>query len=71
MNKRTLFYTTLTVSLLFVGANTYLIEKADSKVDREVRIAEWEPVHKGDLTKELPKAGVVTSEEEKIGRAHV
>ena len=64
MNKRTIFYTTLTVSLLFIGANTYLIEKADSKVDREVRVAEWEPVNKGDLAKELPKAGVVASEEE-------
>ncbi|PFA66908.1 hypothetical protein CN378_12420 [Bacillus sp. AFS015802] len=64
MNKRTIFYTTLTVSLLFIGANTYLIEKADSKVDREVRVEEWEPVNKGDLEKELPKAGVVASEEE-------
>jgi HlyD family secretion protein len=64
MKKRTIFYTTLTVSLLFIGANTYLIEKADSKVDREVRVAEWEPVNKGDLVKELPKRGVVASEEE-------
>ncbi|QHE63394.1 HlyD family efflux transporter periplasmic adaptor subunit [Rossellomorea vietnamensis] len=64
MNKRTLFYTTLTVSLLFIGANTYLIEKADSKVDREVHVAEWEPVNKGALAKEMPKAGVVASEEE-------
>ena len=64
MHKRTILYTTLTVSLLFIGANTYLIEKADSKVDREVRVSEWEPVTKGDLAKELPKAGVVASEEE-------
>ncbi|MCR8850586.1 HlyD family efflux transporter periplasmic adaptor subunit [Rossellomorea sp. SC111] len=64
MNKRTLFYTTLTLTLLFIGANTYLIEKADSKVDREVRVAEWEPVNKGALAKEMPKAGVVASEEE-------
>ncbi|MCC5803144.1 efflux RND transporter periplasmic adaptor subunit [Rossellomorea vietnamensis] len=64
MNKRTKFYTTLTVSLLFIGANTYLIEKADSKVDREARVAEWEPVNKGALAKEMPKAGVVASEEE-------
>ncbi|MGG3914007.1 efflux RND transporter periplasmic adaptor subunit [Rossellomorea vietnamensis] len=64
MNKRSIFYTTLTVSLLFIGANTYLIEKADSKVDREVRVAEWEPVNKGALAKEMPKAGVVASEEE-------
>lgn len=64
MNKRSIIYTTLTVSLLFIGANTYLIEKADSKVDREVRVAEWEPVNKGSLAKEMPKAGVVASEEE-------
>jgi HlyD family secretion protein len=64
MNKRIKFYTALTVSLLFIGANTYLIEKADSKVDREVRVAEWEPVNKGALAKEMPKAGVVASEEE-------
>jgi HlyD family secretion protein len=64
MNKRSVFYITLTVSLLFIGANTYLIEKADSKVDREVRVAEWEPVNKGALAKEMPKAGVVASEEE-------
>jgi HlyD family secretion protein len=64
MNKRSIFYTSLTVSLLFIGANTYLIEKADSKVDREVRVAEWEPVNKGALAKEMPKAGVVASEEE-------
>ena len=61
MHKRTILYTTLTVSLLFIGANTFLIEKADSKVDREVRVSEWEPVNKGDLAKELPKAGVVAS----------
>ncbi|BCB05895.1 efflux RND transporter periplasmic adaptor subunit [Bacillus sp. KH172YL63] len=64
MKKRTIFYSTLTVSLLFIGTNTYLIEKANSKVDREVRVAEWEPVTKGDLAKELPKAGVVDAEEE-------
>ncbi|KPL59330.1 efflux RND transporter periplasmic adaptor subunit [Rossellomorea vietnamensis] len=64
MHKRTILYTTLTLSLLFIGANTYLIEKADSKVDRELRVAEWEPVNKGALAKELPKAGVVASEEE-------
>ncbi|MGD6850049.1 efflux RND transporter periplasmic adaptor subunit [Rossellomorea aquimaris] len=64
MSKRTIFYSTLTVSLLFIGANTYLIEKANSKIDREVRVAEWDPVSKQDLAKELPKAGVVASEEE-------
>ncbi|NMH67641.1 hypothetical protein HF072_02405 [Bacillus sp. RO3] len=63
MNRRIL-YSTLTLSLLFVGANAYLIEKANSKVDREVRVANWEITSKDDLVKELPKPGVVTSEEE-------
>ncbi|MDT9026784.1 HlyD family efflux transporter periplasmic adaptor subunit [Rossellomorea sp. YC4-1] len=49
---------------MFVGANTYLIEKANSKVDREVRVANWEISGKDDLVKELPKPGVVTAEEE-------
>lgn len=64
MNRRTIFYSTLTLSLLFVGANTYLIEKANSKVDREVRVANWEISGTDDLAKELPKPGVVTAEEE-------
>jgi HlyD family secretion protein len=64
MTKRKILYTGLTLSLLFVGTNAYLIEKAKSKVDREVRIEEWEPVSKDDLQKELPKSGVVTSAEE-------
>ncbi|QWC22623.1 hypothetical protein KJK41_20610 [Bacillus haikouensis] len=64
MNKRKVLYTGLTLSLLFVGTNGYLIEKAKSKVDREVRIEEWEGLDKGELQKELPKSGVVTSAEE-------
>ncbi|MGR3766099.1 efflux RND transporter periplasmic adaptor subunit [Rossellomorea sp. NS-SX7] len=64
MNKRKLLYTGLSLSLLFVGANAYLIEKAKSKVDREVRIEEWDAFDKDDLQKELPKSGVVTSAEE-------
>lgn len=64
MKRRTIFYSTLTLSLLFVGANTYLIEKANSKVDREVRVANWEISGKDDLVKELPKPGVVVPEEE-------
>jgi HlyD family secretion protein len=64
MNRRTIFYSTLTLSLLFVGANTYLIEKANSKIDREIRVANWEISGKDDLVKELPKPGVVVSEEE-------
>jgi HlyD family secretion protein len=64
MKRKTIFYSTLTLSLFFVGANTYLIEKANSKVDREVRVANWEISGKDDLVKELPKPGVVTAEEE-------
>jgi HlyD family secretion protein len=64
MNKRKILFTGLTLSLLFVGTNAYLIEKAKSKVGREVRIEEWKPVTKDDLQKKLPKSGVVTSAEE-------
>ncbi|MCA1060892.1 hypothetical protein LCL96_18410 [Rossellomorea aquimaris] len=64
MKKKTILVSTLTLATLFIGTNTYLIEKASSKIDREVRIAEWAPVHKGDLVRELPKAGVVAPEEE-------
>ncbi|PRX70914.1 HlyD family secretion protein [Bacillus sp. V-88] len=64
MKKRTIFYSTLTFSLLFIGANTYLIEKANSKVDREVHVDNWEVSRKDDLVKELPKPGVVTAENE-------
>jgi HlyD family secretion protein len=64
MKRKTIFYSTLTLSLFFVGANTYLIEKANSKVDREIRVANWEISGKDDLVKELPKPGVVTAEEE-------
>jgi HlyD family secretion protein len=64
MNKRKILYTGLTLSLLFVGTNAYLIEKAKSKVDREVRIEEWQQSVKDDLQKELTKSGVVTSADE-------
>ncbi|OAT81018.1 hypothetical protein A6P54_13575 [Bacillus sp. MKU004] len=64
MNKRKVLYTGLSLSLLFVGTNAYLIEKAKSKVDREVRIEEWEAIDKNELQKKLPKSGVVTSAEE-------
>ncbi len=64
MHKRKTFYSILTVSVLFLGINTYLIEKAESKIDREVRIEDWKSIHNEDLVKELPKSGVVTSEEE-------
>ncbi|MCA1055148.1 hypothetical protein LCM10_09125 [Rossellomorea aquimaris] len=64
MNRKKHLYTGLALSLLFVGTNGYLIEKAESKVDREVRIEEWESLGKDELQKELPKSGVVTSAEE-------
>ncbi len=64
MNKRKVLYSGLALSLLFVGTNGYLIGKAKSKVDREVRIEEWKAVNMGDMEKELPKSGVVTSAEE-------
>ncbi|WP_156030199.1 efflux RND transporter periplasmic adaptor subunit [Rossellomorea vietnamensis] len=64
MKKKTIFYSTLTFSLLFIGTNTYLIEKANSKVAREVHVDNWEVSSKDDLVIELPKPGVVTAEDE-------
>jgi HlyD family secretion protein len=64
MKKRKIVYTGLALSLLFVGTNAYLIEKAKSKVDREVRIEQWEGLDKDHLQEVLPKSGVVTSAEE-------
>jgi HlyD family secretion protein len=64
MKKRKIVYTGLALSILFVGTNTYLIEKAKSKVDREVRVEHWEALNNDDLQEELPKSGVVTSAEE-------
>ncbi|KSU60458.1 hypothetical protein AS034_16590 [[Bacillus] enclensis] len=64
MNKRKVLYTVLALSLLFAGTNGYLIEKAKSKVDREVRVEHWEALNNDDLQEELPKSGVVTSAEE-------
>jgi HlyD family secretion protein len=64
MKKRKIVYTGIALSILFAGTNVYLIEKAKSKVDREVRIEHWEALDKDDLQEELLKSGVVTSAEE-------
>ncbi|WP_175990051.1 efflux RND transporter periplasmic adaptor subunit [Bacillus sp. Marseille-Q1617] len=64
MNKKRTFYIILFLVILFTGTNLYFIEKANSKVDREVRIEEWDAFDKDDLQRELPKSGVVTSAEE-------
>jgi HlyD family secretion protein len=64
MRKRTLLLTVLPI-ILFTGTNFFLIEKADSKVDRQIHIDLWESMRQSDLTKTLFKEGVVTSAEEK------
>jgi HlyD family secretion protein len=64
MNKKRTFYIILTLVILFTGTNIYFIEKANSKVDREVRLNNWDFLEKDDLQKVMPKSGVVTSAEE-------
>ncbi|MFU8692165.1 efflux RND transporter periplasmic adaptor subunit [Rossellomorea sp. FS2] len=62
--KKLIRYSIVTVSLVFVGVNTYLIEKADSRVEREVRINHWELSRQETLRKMLYKPGVVIPEED-------
>ncbi|GLI84053.1 putative efflux system protein YvrP [Rossellomorea marisflavi] len=62
--KKLIRYSIVTVSLVFVGVNTYLIEKADSRVDREVRINHWELSRQETLRDMLYKPGVVIPEED-------
>lgn len=64
MMKKLIRYSIVTVSLVFVGVNTYLIEKADSRVDREVRINHWELSRQETLRDMLYKPGVVIPEED-------
>ncbi|WP_416314093.1 efflux RND transporter periplasmic adaptor subunit [Rossellomorea sp. FS2] len=64
MMKKLIRYSIVTVSLVFVGVNTYLIEKADSRVEREVRINHWELSRQETLRKMLYKPGVVIPEED-------
>lgn len=64
MMKKLIRYSIVTVSLVFVGVNTYLIEKADSRVDREVHINHWELTRQETLRDMLYKPGVVIPEED-------
>jgi HlyD family secretion protein len=64
MNKKTVFYIILTFVILFIGTNIYFIEKANSKVEREVRVSSWNIFQKDGLEKKLTKSGVVTSADE-------
>ncbi|VXC50044.1 conserved hypothetical protein [Bacillus sp. 349Y] len=64
MMKKLIRYSIVTVSLVFVGVNTYLIEKADSRVEREVRINHWELSRQETLREMLYKPGVVIPEED-------
>ncbi|KML01111.1 efflux RND transporter periplasmic adaptor subunit [Rossellomorea marisflavi] len=62
--KKLIRYSIVTVSLVFVGVNTYLTEKADSRVEREVRINHWELSRQETLREMLYKPGVVIPEED-------
>jgi HlyD family secretion protein len=64
MRKRTLFLIMIPI-ILFIGINFFLIEKANSKIERQIQFDLWESVGQSDLAKTLFKEGVVTSAEEK------
>jgi HlyD family secretion protein len=63
MNKK-IIYTAVALFLIFIAANVYLIEKADSKIDRNSFISEWKTIKTGDLQNSLEKVAVLTSAEE-------
>lgn len=63
MNKKRI-YAVLSSCLIFIGANMYLIAKADSKVDRKSYVHEWEPTNTGNLQNSVKKEGVLSPAEE-------
>ncbi|WP_456273095.1 efflux RND transporter periplasmic adaptor subunit [Bacillus sp. AK031] len=63
MNKKIL-YTAAVLCLMFIAANVYLIEKADSKIDRNSFISEWKTIKTGDLQNSLEKVAVLAPAEE-------
>ncbi|EAR68808.1 hypothetical protein B14911_04459 [Bacillus sp. NRRL B-14911] len=50
--------------IAFTGANTYLIIKEDSKIDKSVYISEWQRAAQGDLKETLSKPGVAIPQSE-------
>ncbi|MBM7585308.1 HlyD family secretion protein [Bacillus pakistanensis] len=62
--KKKLFYLFLVFCAIFVSINIFLIEKADSKIQRISYIDEWSQAKQKDLKKTIEKQGVVGSSEE-------
>ncbi|MGM0843554.1 MAG: efflux RND transporter periplasmic adaptor subunit [Bacillota bacterium] len=62
--KRKFLYPSIILSLALIAANFYLIEKADSKVDRNSFIDEWTPITTSSLRNSIEKEAVLASAQE-------
>ena len=51
-------------AVLFIGLNTYLLMKEDSKAERVAYIPEWSVVAEGTVEETFPSKGVVRPSEE-------
>ncbi|WP_409252216.1 efflux RND transporter periplasmic adaptor subunit [Bacillus sp. SCS-153A] len=62
--KKKFVYPTVILFLIFIGTNLYLIEKADSKVDRTSFVHSWNPISTSSLRNTLEKEAILSSAEE-------
>jgi HlyD family secretion protein len=62
--KKKFQYPAVILSVIFLAANIYLIEKADSKVDRNSFVDDWKTINNGNLQNSLEKVAVLSSAEE-------
>lgn len=62
--RRKILYPAVILGITLVAGNLYLIEKADSKVDRSSFIDEWKPVSSASLRNSIEKEAVLSSSQE-------
>lgn len=62
--KKWKLYTIVSLIIVFVGTNLFLLLKENSKADRQTYIADWAVVKKDDVTKTFETKGVVQPEKE-------
>ncbi|MGF2618181.1 hypothetical protein FZC84_18010 [Rossellomorea vietnamensis] len=63
MNKK-IIYPAIILCIAFLAVNVFLIEKADSKVDRNSYISSWKPINTGNLQNSLEKVASLASSQE-------
>ncbi|WP_080843866.1 efflux RND transporter periplasmic adaptor subunit [Cytobacillus gottheilii] len=61
MRKRGISTALIIITLLFLGVNTFLIVKSDSKIQRISYVEEWTSPFERDLQKKLSSEGVIVS----------